>query len=80
MAPAVLLWDFGDTLVDERWMLRAPRPVLADRMVCLAFPASHPVKDRPYRWFAAPYLRLRTSAPHFVSHSGTVAMSARSSG
>ena len=24
MAPAVLLWDFGDTLVDERWMLRAP--------------------------------------------------------
>jgi FMN phosphatase YigB (HAD superfamily) len=22
--PAVLLWDFGDTLVDERWMLRAP--------------------------------------------------------
>jgi hypothetical protein len=21
---AVLLWDFGDTLVDERWMLRAP--------------------------------------------------------
>lgn len=24
MAPTVLLWDFGDTLVDERWMLRAP--------------------------------------------------------
>jgi hypothetical protein len=24
MAPAVLLWDFGDTLVDERWMVRAP--------------------------------------------------------
>jgi hypothetical protein len=24
MAPAVLLWDFGDTLADERWMLRAP--------------------------------------------------------
>jgi hypothetical protein len=21
---AVLLWDFGDTLVDERWMRRAP--------------------------------------------------------
>jgi FMN phosphatase YigB (HAD superfamily) len=24
MMPAVLLWDFGDTLVDERWMRRAP--------------------------------------------------------
>jgi hypothetical protein len=24
MPPAVLLWDFGDTLVDERWMRRAP--------------------------------------------------------
>ena len=24
MAPDVLLWDFGDTLVDERWMRRAP--------------------------------------------------------
>lgn len=24
MAPEVLLWDFGDTLVDERWMRRAP--------------------------------------------------------
>ena len=24
MQPAVLLWDFGDTLVDERWMRRAP--------------------------------------------------------
>jgi FMN phosphatase YigB (HAD superfamily) len=24
MPPAVVLWDFGDTLVDERWMLRAP--------------------------------------------------------
>ncbi len=24
MTPAVLLWDFGDTLVDERWMLRPP--------------------------------------------------------
>jgi len=24
VAPLVLLWDFGDTLVDERWMLRAP--------------------------------------------------------
>jgi hypothetical protein len=23
-APQVLLWDFGDTLVDERWMLRCP--------------------------------------------------------
>jgi FMN phosphatase YigB (HAD superfamily) len=23
----VLLWDFGDTLVDERWMLRAPEGV-----------------------------------------------------
>jgi hypothetical protein len=22
--PAVVLWDFGDTLVDERWMRRAP--------------------------------------------------------
>ena len=35
MGPAVLLWDFGDTLVDERWMLRAPAtcPTLADRMV-----------------------------------------------
>lgn len=24
MTPAVLLWDFGDTLVDERWMRRPP--------------------------------------------------------
>lgn len=24
MAPAVLLWDFGDTLVDERWLYRPP--------------------------------------------------------
>ena len=24
MRPAVLLWDFGDTLVDERWMRRPP--------------------------------------------------------
>jgi hypothetical protein len=24
MAPAVILWDFGDTLVDERWMRRPP--------------------------------------------------------
>ncbi|QYG92996.1 hypothetical protein HC251_11510 [Iamia sp. SCSIO 61187] len=24
MTPAALLWDFGDTLVDERWMRRAP--------------------------------------------------------
>lgn len=24
MSPAVLLWDFGDTLVDERWMRRPP--------------------------------------------------------
>jgi FMN phosphatase YigB (HAD superfamily) len=24
MAPEVLLWDFGDTLVDERWMRRCP--------------------------------------------------------
>jgi hypothetical protein len=24
MAPAVLLWDFGDTLVDERWLHRPP--------------------------------------------------------
>jgi hypothetical protein len=24
VATRVLLWDFGDTLVDERWMLRAP--------------------------------------------------------
>ena len=24
MPPAVLLWDFGDTLVDERWMRRPP--------------------------------------------------------
>lgn len=24
MGAAVLLWDFGDTLVDERWMRRAP--------------------------------------------------------
>lgn len=24
MATTVLLWDFGDTLVDERWMHRAP--------------------------------------------------------
>lgn len=24
MGPAVLLWDFGDTLVDERWMRRPP--------------------------------------------------------
>ena len=24
MAYALLLWDFGDTLVDERWMRRAP--------------------------------------------------------
>ena len=24
MHPAVLLWDFGDTLVDERWMRRPP--------------------------------------------------------
>ena len=24
MPPAVLLWDFGDTLVDERWMRRVP--------------------------------------------------------
>ena len=24
MAPRVILWDFGDTLVDQRWMLRAP--------------------------------------------------------
>jgi hypothetical protein len=24
VTPQVLLWDFGDTLVDERWMLRAP--------------------------------------------------------
>jgi hypothetical protein len=24
VSAAVLLWDFGDTLVDERWMLRAP--------------------------------------------------------
>ena len=22
--PAVVLWDFGDTLVDERWMRRCP--------------------------------------------------------
>jgi hypothetical protein len=24
MSAAVLLWDFGDTLVDERWMVRSP--------------------------------------------------------
>lgn len=24
MTPAVLLWDFGDTMVDERWMRRVP--------------------------------------------------------
>jgi len=24
MAPEALLWDFGDTLVDERWMRRCP--------------------------------------------------------
>jgi hypothetical protein len=24
LTPKVLLWDFGDTLADERWMLRAP--------------------------------------------------------
>src|SRR5262249_21422586 len=24
MRPAVVLWDFGDTLVDERWMRRNP--------------------------------------------------------
>jgi phosphoglycolate phosphatase-like HAD superfamily hydrolase len=24
VTPAVLLWDFGDTLVDERWLRRAP--------------------------------------------------------
>lgn len=30
--------------------------------------------------FAARYLRARISAPRFVSHSGTCAMSARSSG
>jgi len=24
MTASVLLWDFGDTLVDERWMLRSP--------------------------------------------------------
>ena len=24
MSVSVLLWDFGDTLVDERWMRRAP--------------------------------------------------------
>lgn len=24
MTPEVLLWDFGDTLVDERWMRRCP--------------------------------------------------------
>lgn len=24
MTPAVLLWDFGDTLADERWMRRPP--------------------------------------------------------
>lgn len=24
MTPEVLLWDFGDTLVDERWMRRSP--------------------------------------------------------
>lgn len=24
MAPDVVLWDFGDTLVDERWMRRVP--------------------------------------------------------
>jgi hypothetical protein len=23
---SLLLWDFGDTLVDEHWMRRAPRP------------------------------------------------------
>ena len=27
MSYAVLLWDFGDTLVDERWMRRAPAGV-----------------------------------------------------
>jgi FMN phosphatase YigB (HAD superfamily) len=27
MTYAVLLWDFGDTLVDERWMRRAPAGV-----------------------------------------------------
>jgi phosphoglycolate phosphatase-like HAD superfamily hydrolase len=27
MTIKVLLWDFGDTLVDERWMLRAPADV-----------------------------------------------------
>lgn len=25
MAPEVLLWDFGDTLVDERWLYRPPQ-------------------------------------------------------
>lgn len=32
MAPAVLLWDFGDTLVDERWLYRPPesRPAWTD--------------------------------------------------
>ena len=25
VVPAVVLWDFGDTLVDERWMRREPR-------------------------------------------------------
>ena len=29
MTYAVLLWDFGDTLVDERWMRRAPAGVPA---------------------------------------------------
>src|SRR5260370_37299733 len=24
MMPELLLWDFGDTLVDERWMRRCP--------------------------------------------------------
>jgi len=40
VSAAVLLWDFGDTLVDERWMLRAPAS-------CPGWPSARTEVNRP---------------------------------
>jgi FMN phosphatase YigB (HAD superfamily) len=41
VTPAVLLWDFGDTLVDERWMLRPPAECPAWEATWLDVMADH---------------------------------------
>lgn len=41
MPPAVLLWDFGDTLVDERWMRQPPAACPTWEAVWLDVMADH---------------------------------------